>query len=128
MKKLLFVFPVLFILLSCDNDNNNIYITTYTVDIDNKLDTISKVDSDYFEIRISQTNDSLGNMCYVATRDLEKSNNPFLYKWITITNKKGELIYFKSSTDFLNFMSQRKYDLADQHPNKYGNSYTFKRE
>ena len=44
-----------------------------------------------------------------------------------ISDEKGEDVWFEGSTQFLNFMSDKGYDMVDQTKNKYSIDYTFRK-
>lgn len=139
---LLLVFS--FILASCSNSNNsndnnsaekekksNLFAKKLTVvgtgEEKKRTEDVSKIKSDYFEISLSLLSDS---DMYIATRDLEKPSSMENFRMVvlTITNKEGEDIKFKGTTEFLNFMSEKGYEMVDQEKSKYSTSYTFKKK
>ena len=91
-----------------------------------KTDSISEITSDYFEIRLGLlTTGGYGASKDVITPEVDKE---FKYVFFYIVNADGSNIKFTTSTEFLNYMSARDYELVNQIPNNYGADYTFKRK
>jgi hypothetical protein len=111
--------------------NKQLFISTRTVTgtDENRKDksVISTIESDYFEVTLSKLSEEPK---FIATKKLIKpsSMENFKYVYFNITDEEGENFKFDTSTDFLNFMSERGYNLADQVKNKYGGDYTFKKK
>lgn len=133
MKASSLIFIFLLIFNSCENKQAiaPLYITTTTAtspngEIEKKMVT-SQVDSDYFEVSLSELADKAE---FIATKDLVKatSSKDFKYVFLEVTNKEGEAYHFATSTDFLNFMSERGFQLIDQKKTKFGGDYTFQRK
>jgi len=89
-------------------------------------EAVSEVTSDYFEVILS----SLTDHVFEGEKILEKptSKENFKYVFFVISDKDGNQIKFKESTEFLNYMSAHGYKLVDQVKNDYGADYTFKRK
>ncbi len=139
MKKLLILLALFAICIGCNNepkknDKPTIYIKTTTKIGSDQLgenpkqeekDTITIVESDYFEVALSQKGDDyLGHQKVVT--EVTTTNYKVIY--FTIVQKNGMEIKFEHSTDFLNFISERGYEMASQEKNKYGADYVFKRK
>jgi hypothetical protein len=100
-------------------------ITSTTVGKETSYDS-TRVNSDYFEVGLGEVE----GKGYRAEKTLQNSRpgEKFRYVFFLITDKNGHIPYFNSSTDFLNYMSKRGYEMADQIKNKYGADYTFKKK
>ena len=63
-------------------------------------------------------------------RDPSHYGDPKNFEFVeyVITDEKGKLLKFNTTTAFLNFMSERGYSLLDQVKNKYSIDYTFKKK
>lgn len=139
MKPKTLLFTLSFFLLvisSCNNtpmsssNSEKLYIkTTTAIGVgENQWSTeaVSEVTSDYFEVILS----SLTDHVFEGEKILEKptSKENFKYVFFVISDKDGNQIKFKESTEFLNYMSAHGYKLVDQVKNDYGADYTFKRK
>lgn len=111
--------------------NKQLFISTRTVTgtEENRKDTsvITRIESDYFEVTLSKLSEEPK---FIATKKLiePSSMENFKYVYFNITDEEGENFKFDTSVDFLNFMSERGYNLVDQVKNKYGGDYTFKKK
>jgi len=146
MKKLM-ILSYLFLIVSCNSnkidpqeniaaekivlDNKDqatlgLYIKTSTTIGKITSDTLTKITSDYFEVTLG----SVRGKGYSAGKTIEEATSMenFRFIFFAITDKDGNALYFKSSADFLNYMSERGYEMADQVKNKYGADYTFKKK
>jgi len=121
------------IMTSCNQQKNEkprLYIKTVTViGIDEnqiETDTITIIDYDYFEIGLYLRTDE----GFMTNKDVIKATSIENYKAVEfrIVQEDGSNIMFKSSTEFLNFMSKRGYDMIDQLKSKYHTDYTFKKK
>lgn len=118
------------VIISCAS-KSNIYIKVSTTNEINKKmitsDSEYLLKSDYFEIELKSYKN--GDF-FKAETDLikPKAFEDFKLSTLYIVDKNGEPLEFKSSTDFLNFMSKNGYEMKDQKENKYSTKYTFKRE
>lgn len=138
MKKeinVLLLFAMLFTIISCNplEKAPNLYIRT-TTSIENgksKVDSVSIVNSDYFEVGLLSFSEvSKGFMAskYVV---VPTSLEDFKMVYFVISNEDGSDLYFKSSTEFLNYMAERKYEMVDQTKSKKIDNdidYTFKKK
>lgn len=128
---------LLFAITSCNFFHNNsepIYIKTITsegnaVDMKN-VKTISKItnlSTDYFEVSLSILADK---DLYIASKDIEKPSSIEKYKSVSfvISDEKGKNLNFKTSTEFLDFMSKHGYEMVDQNKSEYSTDYTFKKK
>jgi len=136
-KTLLFTLSILLLIISsCNNapesssNSEKLYIkTSTTIGVgENQWSTeaVSEVTSDYFEVSLS----SLTDHVYEGEKILEKpiSTKNFKYVFFVISDKDGNQIKFKESTEFLNFMFARGYEMVDQVKNDYGADFTFKKK
>jgi hypothetical protein len=91
-----------------------------------KKETISEVNSDYFECELSVQTDG----GFHAQKDIIKpqTHENFKFVFFTIVDKDKKEIQFMTSTEFLNIMSTHGYELVNQIPGDYGGFYTFKRK
>lgn len=81
--------------------------------------SISKFQDEYFEIELC----SVAGKDYIAEKFL--SRNPV--HLIRIVDENGEVQRFTDSTQFLNYMLERGYEMADQTKRPYCTAYTFMR-
>ncbi len=118
------LFTVLIILMaiacSCGIDNKPIYIATYK-SIDSVV--VSEVKDDYFEISLHSMQSGTN---YKASKEYKDSEGDWVF--IDIVDMEGERIRFTNSTEFLNFISERGYEMVDQSKEKYITHYTFKKK
>jgi hypothetical protein len=133
MKTLLFTLPLCLLLISsCNNAQKGEKLYIKTVDVTGtgenqvKKETITEVTSDYFEVSLSSQSDG----GYHAEKDVVIPTSITDYKevFFTIVDKNGTETHFKTSTEFLNFMSAHGYKMVDQVKNEYGGDYTFKKK
>lgn len=127
MKKKIFILLV-FILTAtiCCDHKNPLYMKTTTLLQESKLDTISKVTSDYLEVDLTEMN----NKKYKGKKLLQNNYSKDNYKAIffEIVDEKGNLLWFNNSSEFLNYISERGYEMVDKKETQYHISYTFKRK
>jgi hypothetical protein len=99
---------------------------TTTLLQESKLDTISKVTSDYLEVDLTEMN----NKKYKGKKLLQNNYSKDNYKAIffEIVDEKGNLLWFNNSSEFLNYISERGYEMVDKKETQYHISYTFKRK
>lgn len=103
---------------------------TSVTDVDGKQiskDTIKALDTEYFEIGLSSISKGTS---YIAQRDIEQSKvgQPFHSEYLSIVHGDGNVVHFNDSNEFLNYMSERGYELVDQSKSKYRTDYTFKKK
>ena len=124
MKKSL-IFILVFISLAI-KAQQPLFIKTLTAIGDKNSFVITKVESKYFDVKFS----IMENGNYTAGKTILEYTvkNPNKTILFIISNKIGDAVFFKSSSDFLNYMDARGYDLENQIPNKYGADYTFKKK
>jgi hypothetical protein len=89
-------------------------------------DSMTIVNSPYFEISITSVNNGEK---YMATKQIEKPQVGKIFKSVTLNlvDSSGTVIYFKESTEFLNYMEARGYNMVDQEKQRFGSDYTFKK-
>lgn len=112
--------------------SNDLYTVTWTgivKDIEGVKvikDSVKKNNSTYFEIGLYIMGDY---ETYTAEKKIVKPvvGRDFKSVSLNITDKDGNILNFKSSTDFLNFMSECNYEIVAQTKYKYYTEYTFKR-
>ena len=133
MKMLIFiVFGLLFTACEQIGADTSKYpapiIKTSTVVGDDRKDVVTEVVSDYFDVTLTEAVDR--DKGFMATKRIQDPEPGKTFKAIffNIVDDRGGNQYFKTSTDFLNFMSEHGYDVSNQIPNKYGADYTFKRK
>jgi hypothetical protein len=97
-----------------------------------KRDSVRVYESAYLETTLSMYSGAAdGSTSYRAGRKLEdnfKSKTDYKFVWDNVTNEDGSDLKFKSSTDFLNYMADRGYDLVSKKDNQYSSDYIFKRK
>ena len=132
MKIKLLVIVSFFFLFSCQsNTQESLLINTRTVtgsgENSKVTSVISTIESDYFEVTLSELSDEPK---FIAKKDLIEPSSMENYKYVffNISDEEGENLKFDTSADFLNFMSERGYNLVDQVKNKYGGDYTFQKK
>lgn len=112
--------------------NPKLFISTRTriaikgIETDSSI--VSIINSDYFEVRLSSLADEAKFIARNNTINAYEDGGNFKFVDFTIANKTGKSYKFETNTDFLNFMSERGYDLVDQIKNKYSVDYTFKKK
>lgn len=131
IKALLLLMLISVILTSCEKHKSDLYILTSTINgLDEKQvrkDSLTMVDSDYFEVSLeSMANGTL----FKARKELSKPSigKEFHMGYFEVVDGNGKSLRFKTSSEFLNFMSLKGYDMADQTKSKYQTDYTFKRK
>ncbi len=134
-KAFLFVITVLIVSCSKKNELPGLYIRTSDVKgsaVSNnqvKKDTLTVVDSEYFEVGLYAYEEG---EYYEAQQILVKpdygAGEDFKTKYYFVTDSLGKEIEYKNSTEFLNFMSARGYDMTDQAKHEWHTDYTFKRK
>lgn len=101
---------------SCGIQYQPLYIKTLT----DGSSSITKVQDEYFEIELC----SVGGHDYITNKEL--SMDPL--RMIIIVDEAGEVARFMDSASFLNYMSERGYEMQDQIKKPYCTAYTFKRK
>lgn len=112
------------------NESTTLYIkTTTSADEGGKMVKSEKLaifNSDYLEMGFGKVDDSTD---YKANQVINVQREPTVkLTFLTITNKDGSDIWFKSSIEFLNFMSARGYEMVTQAKDGYNTAYTFKKK
>ena len=126
---ILLLLTVLIVSCSKKNELPGLFIKTSDVKgVDEnqvRKDTITKFALDYLEVGLN----SYDGGFFKAKKDLVKpeSLGDFKMKFYFIADSLGKEIEFENSTEFLNFMSARGYEMADQVKHQYRIDYTFKR-
>lgn len=84
-----------------------------------------KINDEYFEISFAKQFEH-----YIAVKDLENSilGNDITLVSISIVDEAGQLVKFNNSTEFLNHMSDRGYEMVSETKGKSQTNYTFKRK
>jgi hypothetical protein len=121
MKRALFVILFAFMVISC-NQHTKLYINTKTYIDTTTIEKISIVNSEYFETGfylMAVFND------YTAQTESHKSDAMII---IYVTDEKGETVRFENSMEFLNFMSERGYEMVEQDKKQNKTIYTFKKK
>ena len=131
MRNMLFLLVIFYHAVICCNFSDTtpkIYIKTTTLIGQNKSDSLSIVNTDYFDVGLCQFVDR--SKGYYAGKDIENptSTENFRSIFFKVSNEDGSELYFKTSTEFLNFMSERKYEMVSQTTSKYCTDYTFKKK
>jgi hypothetical protein len=85
------------------------------------------IENDYFEVGLYSVGQGKS---YIAEKEIEEPRSIENFKSVTlyIVDSTQNPISFKSSTEFLNYMSERGYEMVDQEKLKYHTDYTFKRK
>lgn len=134
IKNLIFILLISLLLVSYNSNSSPkeeiLYIKTedITGSGPNQIEkeTIGIINTDYFEVKLhAQTT---GGFLAQKTIVEPKIHETFKYVFFTIVKEDGTKINFPTSTEFLNFMSARGYDMVSQLEDQYGNFYTFKRK
>lgn len=104
-------------------------VKKFTTVKDVNTDTTYQVLDAYFEIALSSVTKDEGRH-YIAVRDIERPRvgKPYRSVSIALIDSAEQILKFKDSTDFLNFMAARGYDMVSDKPNKFGSEYTFKKK
>jgi len=122
MKKI----TIVFLLFLFNNVNAQINIRNIEFRRGENPETIittTVIDSEVFEIDLVLM--PKGN--FKASKDiLELSvQNPDYSEFFVLTNENNEILFFKSSTEFLNFMNDKGYKAVMQNKTKYRTEYVF---
>lgn len=134
MKRTILVVTLITVMFlnSCET-KPDLYIMTNTVIKKDDVNTGSKVkkiySNSYLEISLSISNDDENKYIAVETTKKAKIDNAgvFTRTQIYIVNESGESVLFNTSTEFLNYMSERGYNLEIKEEGKYSTKYTFKK-
>lgn len=88
-------------------------------------DTVSLYTDDYLEISLNLNTGGI----YKANRVIEQETHEENFKVVTffISNEQGQVMTFKTSTEFLNYMSIRKYELVSKDEYQYRTDYMFRK-
>lgn len=115
-----------------------LYIQTITAvgtgDKQKMTKAITIINSDYFEVSLNSFGNvnpnQAGDSGFRAGKEIEspKIDVEFRSVFFDVTDKDGTILEFKTSTQFLNFMSERGYEMVDQIKSKYHTDYTFKKK
>ncbi len=91
------------------------------------IDSVYTVETDYFEISLYLLEGGSG---FMAQQEIEKptSMENFRYKRLYVVDASEEPREFTTSTDFLNYMAERGYQMQDQEKFEYRTDYIFKRK
>lgn len=127
MKIILSIFLTLLSISAICQNKEQIRIKTFTTDGDKISEMVSSVTSDYFEISLMSINKGAA---FIGENDIErpKMGVPFHKISFDIVDKSGEIIKFKESTEFLNYMSSHGYSMVDQKKERFHTDYTFKKK
>lgn len=130
MKYVVLILMLLCFLNSCQKDSPKIYIKTSTISGFPKMekrDTTTEVTMEYFEIGLYSYES--GN--HFTTRkelenviDLEHPQNSKSKYFEIVEN--DSLKSFTSSTEFINYMLERGYEMVDQSKLRHHTDYTFR--
>jgi hypothetical protein len=132
-------FLAAFFAISCNNSSTpdpitpqypGLFVTKKTFTkvaetIDSAIVT-SQIGLEYFDIDlIAMAEPAHG---FVAQKTLEEPalSKPFRYVYQVITDSSGRSEQFASSTEFLNYMAVRGYEMQQDSRIKFGHSYTFR--
>jgi len=90
-----------------------------------RRDSIYAMKDDYFEISLDLLAKSDK---YMANKKIGEFNvkGPIHLVQLYVVDSTGQNIHFSGTTEFLNFMSERDYELVSQMNKEYGTDYTFK--
>lgn len=117
---------------SCKTNNTPpIYIKTTkikgTEGKEHRMDSISTLTSEYFKIKLESMQ---SGKFYIAEESIKQViiNKDIDFEFLNIVDEKGKKLEFKNSTEFLNFMAERGYEMKEQIEKKFSFNYTFKRK
>ena len=130
--KLLITLIAIGLFTSCNPKSElrvNLKTSTLVNDNPNHKDSIYVVNSEYFEIGLYSYTD-LQNVTYSAKKEIEQSNISEVFKMVTLSvvDASNKDVVYNNSTEFLNYMSERGYEMTDQEKFKYRTDYTFKKK
>lgn len=131
LKTQIFLFFITVILSCQSKETKHITIKTTTVKgqsgREQRKDSISIVSSEYFNVNLESVNNG---EFYVARESVRESivGSEIDFELINVVDDKGKELRFKDSTQFLNFMGERGYEMKEQKEKKFSFSYTFKRK
>lgn len=127
MKKIIFSAIIAFG-FSCSEKCPPLNVVTYTVIDTVRTEARSVIKDEYFEIKLSSVTPKSGEKYYLAKREIELVPNPFKMVDLYIVAYDNKPEKFKGSTELLNYMAARGYEMASERKNKYGGDYTFKKK
>ena len=92
-----------------------------------KSEKVTQVTSNYFEVKLSVLADDPNS---IAGGTIEQSGvgEPFKYVFFNIVSADEEVIKFKTPTEFLNFMTEHRYEMVDQKKSQNSTDYTFRKD
>ena len=128
-RQLLIVFILLVLVYSCSNKGGkalNIKESVFTA-IDGKaksVDSFYTFDKSNLEIDLKGVYDGSK---FEATKQIYQSERADNAINIFLVDENKKDIFFKSSTDFLNYMTDYGYEMIDKKETKYGAQYVFKK-
>lgn len=84
------------------------------------------IETDYFEVGLYSVGQGKS---YIAEKEIEEPKSIENFKSVTlyVVDSTQNPISFNNSTEFLNYMSERRYEMVDQQKLKYRTDYTFKK-
>jgi hypothetical protein len=127
-----FFFFLLGLLVACTSKpKSELYLHILTVNGDSRKDTVAKVNTEYFEMTLSSRTMQNGDRDYMAHKVLERPEDfeGFRLKEAYLVSENDSSMWFDSHDSFLNYISERGYDMVDQKPEgKYSIDYTFKKK
>lgn len=113
------------------NKKLDLFTTTKTVqEIGGQKESksvVNKIEADYFVVDLQSMPDP--GLGFMAEKKLERPVmfKPFKTSYFFISDENGEILYFKTSADFLNFMLERSYEMVSSSKLTFGYEYTFKK-
>jgi thioredoxin-related protein len=109
--------------------NKELFVNKLTASIvddkEERKEELLKINDEYFEINLEKQNQH-----YIAVKDIENivSGSNIKHVSISIVDDSGQLIRFNNSTEFLNHISDRGYELVNQKNDNDKTHYTFKKK
>ncbi len=130
--KLLITLIAIGLLTSCNPKPElrvNLKKSTMINDNPNHKDSIYVEDSEYFEIGLYSYSNTKG-ITYSAKKDIEKPTTSEDFKMVTlsIVDASNKIVVYNNSTEFLNYMAERGYEMTDQEKLEFRTDYTFKKK
>jgi hypothetical protein len=126
-----FLLPLIILLVvSCGKKYETLYILNRVVEGYNEktdIETVIEMTDEYFQIELQSVQ---GGKKFIAEFKKEWTYKPPYSKleYIRIVDKDTSLIYFLNQGEFLNFMTNKGYEVLSQEQHKYGANYMFKRK
>ena len=122
------VLIIITVFLACNETGNKLYLNHKKFIRDVESDSITIMGKKYFEIDLYHLEDkSLGYSAMTNTKN-DIIDGSIHYYSLRVCDKDGTEFDFKSPVDFLNFMSERGFEVSNSKESVYSINYLFKQK